>query len=48
LQGLTNILYLAAEGHNGEEARPVGQMAMADLNKLSSLVGKLLEIPLDK
>ncbi len=46
LQGLTNILYLAAEGHNGEQARPVGQMAMEDLKKLSSLVGKLLALPL--
>jgi hypothetical protein len=48
LQSLTNVLYLAAEGHNGEGARPVGQMAMADLNRLSSLVGRLLALPLGK
>jgi hypothetical protein len=45
LQGLTNILYLAAEGHNGEDARSVGQHALGDLGKLSGLVQKLLAVP---
>jgi hypothetical protein len=48
LQSLTNVLYLAAEGHNGEEARPLGQMAMTDLDRLSTLVNKLLALPLAK
>jgi hypothetical protein len=46
LQSLTNVLYLAAEGHNGEEAKPVGKQALVDLQKLSSLVSKLLDLRL--
>src|ERR1700722_1464967 len=44
LQSLTNILYLAAEGHHGKEAQELGQQASADLAKLSTLVGKLLNL----
>jgi len=45
LQGLTNLLYLAAEGHHGEGARVLGREAEGDLKKLSSLVGTLLQLP---
>jgi hypothetical protein len=45
LQSLTNILYLAAEGHAGGEARQVGQQALGDLERLSALVKKLLALP---
>jgi hypothetical protein len=48
LQSLTNILYLAAEGHSDEEARIVSQQAFADLEKLSALVKKLLALPYQK
>jgi transcriptional regulator with GAF, ATPase, and Fis domain len=46
LQSLTNILYLAAEGHHGKEAQELGQQASTDLAKLSTLVGKLLNLRL--
>jgi len=46
LQSLTNILYLAAEGHNGEGARAVGRQALSDLQRLSALVKQLLELPI--
>jgi hypothetical protein len=42
LQSLTNVLFLAASGYNGEEAKVVGEQAMADLQRLSDLVQKLL------
>jgi hypothetical protein len=45
LQSLTNVLYLVAQGHHGEEARPVGKAAMTDLTRLSTLVGRLLALP---
>jgi hypothetical protein len=45
LQSLTNILYLAAEGHLGMDAKQVGRQAFSDLEKLSALVTKLLELP---
>ncbi len=45
LQSLTNVLYLAAEGHHGEDAKAMGQQAFADLEKLSALVKKLLALP---
>ncbi len=45
LQSLTNILYLAAEGHSGESAKAVGRQALADLLRLSALVKQLLELP---
>jgi len=46
LQSLTNILYLAAEGHNGESARAVGRQALDDLQRLSALVKQLLDLPI--
>ena len=45
LQSLTNVLYLAAEGHHGEEARGLGEQASADLRRLSELVQELLALP---
>ncbi len=45
LQGLTNVLYLAAEGHHGESAKAVGREALSDLERLSSLVRELLSLP---
>lgn len=44
LQSLTNILYLAAQGYNGEDAKAVGELAMGDLENLSSIVTKLLAL----
>lgn len=48
LQGLTNILYLAAEGHHGEDAMAVAQQAFGDLERLSTLVNELLALPYQK
>ncbi len=45
LQGLTNILYLAAEGQPGGDSKTLAQLATGDLQKLSALVKKLLELP---
>ena len=45
LQSLTNILYLAANGSAGQDARDVGQKALDDLRRLSSLVQELLALP---
>jgi signal transduction histidine kinase len=45
LQGLTNVLYLAAEGQEGTDARALARQAYGDLDKLSLLVKKLLAIP---
>jgi two-component sensor histidine kinase len=45
LQSLTNILYLAAEGHHGESAKAVGRQTLGDLERLSSLVRELLNLP---
>ena len=44
LQTLTNVLYLAAEGYHGEDAKVVGQQTMADLRRLSALVSELLAL----
>jgi hypothetical protein len=44
LQGLTNRLYLASEGHDGEDARVVGREAMVDLQRLCVLVKELLSL----
>jgi hypothetical protein len=44
LQGLTNRLYLAAEGHDGEAAKAVGREALVDLQRLSCLVRELLSL----
>ena len=48
LQSLTNILYLAAEGHHGESAKSVGREALGDLERLCSLVKELLNLPHQK
>lgn len=48
LQGLTNILYLASEGHYGESGRVVGRDALNDLERLCALVRELLSLPRQK
>jgi len=48
LQSLTNILYLAAEGHYGESAKAVGCQALGDLERLTSLARELLNLPHQK
>lgn len=48
LQSLTNVMYLAAEGQSGMDAREVGRQASGDLKRLSALVTKLLELPSTK
>ena len=48
LQSLTNVFYLAAQGHNGEGAKILGQEAVVELQRLSSLVSKLLALPYRK
>jgi hypothetical protein len=48
LQGLTNILYLAAQGHIGTDARELGRQSLGDLEKLSALVKELLALPHQK
>jgi hypothetical protein len=48
LQGLTNVLYLAAEAKEATDARAVARQAFGDLEKLSSLVKKLLALPYRK
>jgi len=44
LQSLTNVLFLAAEGHG--EVRQVGRQALEDVQRLSALVNTLLALPL--
>ncbi len=46
LQSLTNILYLAAAGYQGEEGKALGQEALGDLERLTTLVKELLALPL--
>jgi len=48
LQSLTNVLYLAASGHYGEESKTVGADTLGDLNRISTLVGELLALPYRK
>jgi len=45
LQSLTNVLYLAATGHHGEEAKTLAEDLSIDLERLSGLVKKLLALP---
>jgi nitrogen-specific signal transduction histidine kinase len=45
LQSLTNILFLAAQGYDGEQAKMVGVKASEDLSRLSELVRRLLSLP---
>jgi nitrogen-specific signal transduction histidine kinase len=44
LQGLTNVLYMAAEGYGEQDAQTVGRAALNDLERLSALVNKLLAV----
>lgn len=45
LQSLTNILYLAAEGRHYETTQAVGTQALDGLQRLTCLVGELLNLP---
>ncbi|MBB5058481.1 hypothetical protein HDF16_003195 [Granulicella aggregans] len=45
LQSLTNLLYLAAGGAGGGDAKELAQQAATDLDRLSALVKRLLELP---
>lgn len=45
LQGLTNVVYLAAEGVDGGDARSLANAVSADLERLSTLVRELLALP---
>jgi GAF domain-containing protein len=45
LQSLTNILYLASEGHSGMDAVALAKQASGDLARLSATVAKLLALP---
>ena len=46
LQSLTNLLYLAVEGRDGEDRKALGQQAFDDLERLTRLVRELLALPL--
>jgi hypothetical protein len=46
LQSLTNIVYLAAEGEGGTDAKTLAQELSGHVERLSVLVGKLLELPI--
>jgi hypothetical protein len=46
LQSLTNQLYLASEGYLGTEVKAFGATAIPDLERLTSLVQRLLRLPL--
>jgi nitrogen-specific signal transduction histidine kinase len=45
LQSLTNLVYLAAETHDGTDAKTLAQEMSDDLERLSELVRKILELP---
>lgn len=45
LQSLTNILFLAATGHNGPDGQIVAEAATPDLERLANLVKELLALP---
>jgi hypothetical protein len=45
LQSVTNIVYLAAEGGNGGDARALAQELSDHIDPLSDLVARLLELP---
>jgi hypothetical protein len=44
LQSLTNVLYLATQGHHGEDAKILAREMSGDLERLSELVKKLLAL----
>lgn len=45
LQSLTNLVYLAAEGESGGDAKGLAEDLSEHVQRLSVLVGKLLELP---
>jgi signal transduction histidine kinase len=45
LQSLTNHLFMASQGYHGEEAKAFGTAAAHDLERLTGLVSKLLQLP---
>jgi hypothetical protein len=45
LQSLTNLLYLATNGKNGDDAKALAHDMSGDLQRLSALVKELLAIP---
>jgi PAS domain S-box-containing protein len=45
LQGLTNLVYLAAETESGTDAKTLAQEMSNDLARLTELVRKILELP---
>jgi transcriptional regulator with GAF, ATPase, and Fis domain len=45
LQGLTNVVYLAAEGVDGTDAKSLAREVSGDLQRLSTLVQRLLTLP---
>lgn len=45
LQGLTNLVYLAAETPEGTDAKTLAREMSEDLKRLSELVKKILELP---
>lgn len=47
LQSLTNRVYLAMDGHNGQGAASLAREMDPDLQRLSKLVKKLLALPID-
>ncbi len=47
LQGLTNLIYLAAEGNDGRNAQALAQELSPMLDRLSMLVTNLLALPLN-
>jgi hypothetical protein len=46
LQSLTNVVYLAAQGQAGEDAKTLGNSLAADVERLSGLVNQLLVLPI--
>jgi len=45
LQGLTNLFFLAAQGHHGKDAKLLGEQASGEQHRLSTLVNQLLALP---
>jgi signal transduction histidine kinase len=46
LQGLTNVVYLAAKGRSSDNAKSLAEKLSPDLQRLSLLVNQLLDIPI--
>jgi nitrogen-specific signal transduction histidine kinase len=45
LQSLTNLVYIAAEGKSGWDAKLLAQQLSEQIQRLSLLVGELLALP---